>query len=163
MQPLLSQLELTLRELLQAHQQLSVHLELHVSAIRSCDPTQIERAAREQDAVRAKIVQIESRRRFITHQITRNARRTQAMTLEQLAEMYPDRKPILLQLRQELRDRIKQIQQKSEFVAKVAGNVLGHLNATVRLIANAASGPGTYTKSGAAPIQARVGVLSVVG
>jgi hypothetical protein len=163
MQPLLSQLETTLRELLVEQQRMATQIESHMRAIRTADVDQIQRAVREQDAMRTRIAQVEARRRSLTHQLARAARRTQAPNLQQLAEMFPERKLILLQLRQELRDIATRIRERSSLAAKIAGSVLSHLNATVRLIATAASGPSVYTRSGDASMPSRVGVLSVVG
>ena len=160
--PLLSQLEMTLRQLLQEHAALLRQLDAHESALRSCSLERIEKATREQDIVRQRIAQVESRRRVLTHQLARQHRSVQSPTLATLADLYPDRKLVLIGIRGELAELSEQIQRKSMLVGRIAQSVLGHVNATLRLVANAAAGPGAYTRSGTAPLDGRMGVLNAV-
>jgi FlgN protein len=160
--PLLSQLELVLRQLLQEHHVLLRHLDAHEAALRTAKLELIEKAAREQDFVRQRISQIETRRRQLMHQIARQQKATQPLTLASLAQMFPERKLVLIQMRSELADLLAQIQMKSALVGKIAQAVLGHVSATLRLVASAAAGPGGYTKNGSTPMPTRIGVLNAV-
>jgi len=162
MNPLLAQLEAALRLLVAEHRGLLGLLDAHEAALRSFRADAIERAARDQDAARQRIAAAEARRRSAALQIARGLRQTAPPTIARLAELYPDKRPVLLALRQELRDLAERVRARAAFVGKVTQGVLGHLNATVRLIAQAANGPGTYTKSGGAPLPSRVGVLNAV-
>jgi hypothetical protein len=100
---------------------------------------------------------------MLVHQIARQLRRTQPPTLTQLADLYPERRPMLLKMVQQLREAAELIRQRSQLVGRVTGNVLSHLNATVRLIAGASGGPSIYTRNGATPMPAGARTLSLVG
>ena len=158
----LATLELTLRQLVNEHKALLVALEAHEAAIRTCSLANIEKAVRDQDQVRQKIAFTESRRRVIIHQLARQHRTLQPPTLAKLSELYPDRAQQLTAIRAELADVASRIHQKSTLVSRIAQSVLGHVNATLRLVAQAAAGPGGYTKRGDAPMPSRMGVLNAV-
>jgi hypothetical protein len=161
MAPLQSQLEMVLRQMLVEHRVLLQRIEAHEQALRAHQPDAIERAARDVEQTRQRIALLEARRRVVTQQLVPRFKQEQP-TLARLAELFPDRKLILLQIRDELRSIALQIQEKTALLAKVASGVLGHLNHTVRIIARAANGPSTYTRTGAAPLPQRVGVLEAV-
>jgi predicted dithiol-disulfide oxidoreductase (DUF899 family) len=152
---------MVLRQLLVEHRALLLRVEAHEAALRSHNPESIDRAAREVELTRQRIALLEARRRVVTHQLAPRFKQ-ETPTLAKLAELFPDRKVILLQIRDELRAIVLQIQEKTQQLVKVASGVLGHLNATVRIIAQAANGPSTYTRTGAAPLPQRVGVLEAV-
>lgn len=160
--PLLSQLELVLKQLVHEHRALLDAITAHEAALRSCDLARIERCTLDQDQARQKIAGIETRRRMITHQIARQHRNVKPPTLAQLAELYPDRKTFLLQVRVDLASIAASIQAKSQLLSRIAQSVLGHVNATMRLVANATSGPGVYTKNGTTTMPMRIGVLNAV-
>ncbi|RYG85357.1 hypothetical protein EON77_05720, partial [bacterium] len=144
--PLIAQLELILRQLVVEHRGLLAALEAHEAALRSCAVEKIERASRDQDAARQKIAAVESRRRQIAHQLARQHRSLKPMTVALLGDLYPDRKASLVAIRAELAEIAARIQQKSSLIARVAQTVLGHVNATLRLVAVAAGGgAATYT------------------
>jgi hypothetical protein len=158
----LATLELTLRQMLGEHRALLAALDAHEAALRTCKLDRIEKACREQDVARQKIGLTESRRRVIIHQLARQHRTIQPPTLAKLSELYPDRKQQLTAIRAELADLAAQIQRKSSLVARIAQSVLGHVNATLRLVAQAAAGPGGYTRRGDPPMPSRMGVLNAV-
>lgn len=160
--PLLSQLELVLKQLVHQYQELLASVSAHEAALRTCDLEQIERSTREQDVLRQKIAQVESRRRMIIHQIARQHRNTKPPTLTQLAELYPDRKSFLMQVRNDLTALAMKVQEKTQLISRIAQSVLGHVNATLRLVATAAGGPGSYTRCGSTAMPLRVGVLNAV-
>ena len=159
----ISQLEVILKQLIADHVALLRCVEEHEGALRSCKIDRIEKAVREQDAARQRIMATESRRRVAMHQLSRQHRAVSApFTLAKLAELHPDRAIILLTLRKDLTDVITRTQERQTLVARVAQAVLGHVNATLRLVAQAAAGPGTYTRNGNAPMPMRMGVLNAV-
>jgi hypothetical protein len=159
----LATLELTLRQMINEYKALLAALDAHEKALRKCAIDGIEKATREQDFARQKIAATESRRRVIIHQLARQHRTIQPPTLVKLSEIYPERKLQLIALRAELADVSLKIQRKSSLVARIAQSVLGHVNATLRLVATAAAGPSSYTRRGDAPLpNMRMGVLNAV-
>lgn len=160
--PLISQLELVLRQLVIEHRALLASLEAHEHALRACAIDQIERAARDQDAQRQKIAAVESRRRQLVHQVARQQRSMKPITLVALCEFYPERAKAITEIRAELIDVAAKVQRKTTLIGRVASGVLGHVNATLRLIAQAATGPATYTARGEQASPMRIGVLNAV-
>ena len=160
--PLIAQLELLLRQLVIEHRGLLAALDAHEGALRSCALDRIERASRDQDAARQKIATVESRRRQIAHQLARQHRSLKPMTVALLGELYPDRGATLVAIRAELTDVAAKIQHKSSLIGRVAQTVLGHVNATLRLVAVAAGGAATYTASGDTAMPMRIGRLNAV-
>ncbi len=160
--PLLSQLELVLKQMVHQHRALLEAVNAHEAALRSCDLARIERATIDQDQARQKIGQIETKRRMLIHQIARQHKTAKPPTLAQLAELYPDRKAFLTQIRAELASVAATIQTRQQLIGRIAQSVLGHVSATLRLVANATSGPGGYTKTGSMTMPMRIGVLNAV-
>lgn len=151
-----------LKQLVHGYRLLLEATAAHEAALRSCDLSQIERCTAEQDAARQKIAAIETKRRMITHQLARQLKSAKPPTLAQLAEAFPERKTVLLQLKSDLASIAGTIQVKSQLVSRIAQSVLGHVSATMRLLANATHGPGVYTKNGTASMPMRMGVLNAV-
>lgn len=160
--PLIAQLDLLLRQLVIEHRGLLVAIDAHADALRSCALDRIERAAREQDAARQKIAAVESRRRQVTHHLGRQHRSLKPLTVAALGELYPDRKASLDATRAELAEIVAKVQQRSSLVGRVAQTVLGHVNATLRLVAVAAGGAATYTANGDTAMPMRIGRLNAV-
>ena len=160
--PLISQLELVLRQLVVEHRALLAARDAHQQARRPCAIEQIERAARDQDAQRLKISGVESRRRQLVHQIARQQRTLKPITLVTLGELYPDRAAAIGEIRAELIDVAGRVQRKTTLIGRIASGVLGHVNATLRLIAQAATGPATYTARGEQAMPLRIGMLNAV-
>jgi hypothetical protein len=160
--PLLSQLELILKQLVHGYRLLLEAVNAHETALRSRDIEQIERATAEQDQLRQKIAAIETKRRMLTHQLARQLKLAKPPTLAQLAEAFPEKKALLLQMRTDLASIAATIQTKTQLISRIAQSVLGHVSATLRLVANATHGPGVYTKNGTASMPMRIGVLNAV-
>lgn len=160
--PPISQLELVLRQLVNEHRALLAALDAHEAALRSCVIDRIERAARDQDAVRQRLAAIESRRRTVIHQLARQHRTLKPMTIATLGELYPDRQATLNAIRADLADVSAAVQRKSSLIGRVAQTVMGHVSATLKLVATAATGPATYTRSGETAMPMRIGVLNAV-
>jgi hypothetical protein len=159
----LATLEITVKQLIVEHRALLVALEAHEAALRSCSIPQIERTTREQDIARQKIAATETRRRVAVHQLTRQHKLMQQATLTKLGELYPDRNLPLLTLRNDLVAVATKIHQKSMLVGQIAHSVLGHVSATLRVVAQAASGPAAYTRQGDMSLPSRrMSVLNAV-
>ena len=140
--PLLSQLELILKQLVHQHRILLDAITAHEAALRSCDLAQIERSSIEQDIARQKLSAIETKRRMLTHQLGRQHKAVKPPTLAQIAELYPDRRAFLMQIRTDLASIAGAVHTKSQLLSRIAQSVLGHVSATLRLVAHATSGPG---------------------
>lgn len=162
MSQLISQLEVILRQMLDEHRVLLERVSAHEAALRSHDVTRIERAAWMQDESRQRITRLDNARRAIVAQIGRQHRQLREVTLVSIAEIFPDRKLILLQLREEIARLANEVREKVKLISRIAGGVLGHLNATARVIAEAANGPGTYRRNGQ-PAATTAGLLNTVG
>lgn len=159
----LALLEIVLKQLVNEHRALLTALESHEAALRTCSLERIEKATRDQDFARQKIAQTETRRRQLTHQLSRQHKLLTQPTLTKLAELYPARASVLLALRNDLASVGGNIRQKSALVARIAQSVLGHVNATMRLVAHATAGPSPYTKKGDATLPSRrMGVLNAI-
>lgn len=163
MSHLIEQLETVMRELLAEQQAMLTSLDAQLASLRTFQIDLINNATREQETSRQRLARIEQRRKYVIAQIMRTHRNLSKPTLTKIAELYPERKLFLLQLRDELANVLAQIQQRTNLINKIVGGVLSHLNGTVRLIAQAASGPSTYSKSGNMNSPSKTGILSAVG
>lgn len=159
----LATLEVVLRQLLAEHRALLGAVEAHEVALRTYSLDRIEKAARDQDLARQKINATETRRRQLTHQLARQHKLLTPPTLSKLGELYPARAAALKAIRADLADVASKICHKSSLTTRVAQSVLGHVNATLRLVASAAAGPSPYTRRGDASLPSgRMGVLNAV-
>jgi hypothetical protein len=159
----LATLEVVLRQLLAEHRALLVAADAHEAALRSCLIDRIEKTAREQDIARQKIATTETRRRQLTHQLSRQHKLLTPPTLTKLGELYPARAAALKAIRADLAEVAGKIREKSSLTTRIAQSVLGHVNATLRLVAHAAAGPSPYTRRGDASLPSgRMGVLNAV-
>jgi hypothetical protein len=163
MPPLIAQLEALLRELLAEQLQLVQKLDVHLKALRTFKSDAIEQSSREQEIVRQRIARVEARRKVIAAQFLRLHRNISTPSISAIAELYPDHKPTLLAIRSELLRVMEAIRQRTQLIERIVTGVVGHLNATVRVIAQAAVGPSTYTRGGDVAIPTRVSVMNAVG
>lgn len=159
----LLEVEHMLRQLIAEHHKLLKHVTAHDAAMRRFDLPAMDQVAKLQDAVRLRIATMEARRRAAIQQIARAARVGDDLTIQQLAEMFPDRAASLLGLRDELKDIASQIAARTHVAARVAGGVLGHLNTAIRFLAGAVERTGVYTKTGTPQVSSRIGVMNAVG
>jgi hypothetical protein len=163
MTPLITQLESLLRDMLGQQQTLLKAVDDHMAALRTYRIESIEAAVRNQETARQQLLRIEQRRKVLLAQFLRMHRNLSKPTLDKLAEIYPDRKLILLQMRSEIVRLTTEIRTKLNQLQRIAAGVLLHLNSTVKLIATAAAGPSTYSRAGAYAMPARVSSLQAVG
>jgi hypothetical protein len=144
------------------HRRLLAEAERHQVAIRTMDLPGMEASRMRQEAIRVRIMALETRRRLAAEQAA-GGLKGPAITLTRLAEMHPASRAMLLALRDELRDVIGQISQRTHVAGRVAGAVLGHLNSVVRLVAGAAQQAGVYTRRGIPKLSPRIGIIETVG
>jgi hypothetical protein len=163
MAPLIAQFETVLRQIVHEHRALLAGVASHEQAIRSRDIARIARAASDADAIRQRITRLDSARRMLVAQITRQHRQIRTPTLTGIAEAFPDRREVLLKLRDDLQQLIEQIRTHNNLIQRVASGVLGHLGATVRIIAEAATGPATYSRRGTVAVAPGATLVNAVG
>jgi hypothetical protein len=106
------------------HRRLLAEAEIHQTAIRSVDLPAMEASRVRQEAIRGRIAALETRRRLAAEQAA-NGLKGPAVTLTRLAEMHPASRGRLLAQRDEVRDVIGQISQRTRHSGRVAGAVLG--------------------------------------
>lgn len=159
----LFEVEGILQQLIVEHRKLLKHVESQQSAMKALDLGAMDAAAQQQQAARLRIATLENKRRQLCVMLARAAKMTDEPTVKRLAELNPQRAPVLLGLRDELRSVIDQIQRRTHIAGKLAAAVLGHLNTVVRLLAGAVERAGVYTKHGTPHVAARIGVMEAVG
>jgi len=158
----ISELEQVLRELLQAHHAWLVSMNDYERVLRAFDAPEIERASKKQQQQLAVIQQLEKRRQFALQQLAKQHKSVQSPTFEQLAQNYPQRKLILLQMRQELRDVLERVKKKNAGAQRVTTAALGNLNTALRVIGAAAGNAGTYDRKGASVAPQRLKSIEAV-
>jgi hypothetical protein len=159
----LLEVEAIMQQLITEHQKLLRQMESQQAAMKSFDVKSIDNLTRLQETTRLRIAGLESKRRLMTQQLGRILKVKGDLTITRLGELYPSRKQFLFSLRDELKDVIQQISQKTHIAGKLAGAVMGHLNTVVRLLAGAVEQAGIYTKAGVPQVSARIGVMEAVG
>lgn len=159
----LTELELILQQQISEHGRLLKHLEAHQVAMKTFDLKGMDAAANQQEASRLRIATLENKRKAVVLQLAKLLKVNSPLTLAHLAELNPQRGEGLLRLRDELRNAIKQITERSHVAGRLAGAVLGHLNTVVRLLAGAVEQGGVYTKHGVPQVTSRIGMMEAVG
>src|SRR5215217_722624 len=107
MSRLLSDLESVLQGLAEEHRKLAGHLDGHHRAMKALDLTAMEGLANLQEATRQRIAAWDARRKAAVVHLARSIRPAPSpddLTLRRLAELFPQRREVLLKLRQELKD-----------------------------------------------------------
>ncbi|MGB7159841.1 MAG: flagellar export chaperone FlgN [Tepidisphaeraceae bacterium] len=159
----LTELEVTLQQLTAEYNRLLKHMDAHQAAMKGFDLTAMDAAAHQQEASRLRIVMLENKRKNLVNQIGKLLKHEGQLTVTRIAELNPQRGPLLLKLRDELKSTIQQASAKSHIAGKLAGTVLGHLNTVVRLLAGSVENAGVYSKHGVPQVNARIGVMEAVG
>jgi hypothetical protein len=158
-----SELEALLQQLVDEHRKMLVHVESHQQAMKTFDLKGMDDAVRLQEAGRIRIGTLEAKRRNLIAALARAHRMNQAPTLPDLATMFPANAAKLLQLRDELKAVVMQVQTRTHVAGRLASAVVGHLNTVVRLLAGAVQQAGLYTKQGIPQVSSRIGVMEAVG
>jgi len=156
-------LENLLKEMLEEHRKLLMHLEVHQSAMQSLNLPEMEACRTRQEAARSRIIRLENRRKAMVQQIARINQLTGEPQIPALAEIYPQRKAQLLAVRGELQLVMKKIAERSHVATRLASAVLGHLNTAMRIVAGAVGSGGIYTNRGTPKMARRIGVIEAVG
>ncbi len=159
----LTELEVTLQQLTAEHNRLIKHMDAHQGAMKSFDLAGMDAAAHQQEASRLRIVTLENKRRNLVDQIGKLLKHEGQLTITRIAELNPQRGPLLLKLRDELKSTVQEAAAKSHIAGKLAGAVLGHLNTVVRLLAGSVENAGVYSKHGVPQVNSRIGVMEAVG
>ena len=159
----LTELEVTLQQLTAEYNRLMKHMDAHQAAMKSFDLPAMDGAAHQQEASRLRIGMLENKRKNLVNQIGKLLKHDGQLTITRIAEMNPQRGPLLMKLRDELKSTIQQASAKSHIAGKLAGAVLGHLNTVVRLLAGTVENAGVYSKHGVPQVNARIGVMEAVG
>lgn len=158
----LTELEVTLQQLTAEYNRLIKHMDAHQVAMKAMDLTAMDAASHQQEASRLRIVMLENKRKNLVNQIAKLLKHDGALTIQRIAELNPQRGPLLLKLRDELKATVQQASARSHVGGKLAGAVLGHLNTVVRLLAGAVENAGVYSKHGVPQVTARIGVMEAI-
>jgi len=158
-----AELESVLEQLIAEHERLLRHLDMQQAAMKKLDLKQLQEHTAAQEAVRARIAALETRRRFMVAQMARAMGLTGQPGIADVASALPDARQRLLALRERIRELASQAAARAHVVARVAGAVLGHLNNAMRVLAGAIQQPGLYTRSGVPRMAQRIGVMEAVG
>lgn len=159
----LTELEVTLQQLTAEYNRLIKHMDAHQAAMKTFDLAAMDGAAGQQEASRLRIGMLETKRKTLVNQIGKLLKHEGQLTITRIAELNPQRGPLLMKLRDELKSTIQQAATKSHIAGKLAGAVLGHLNTVVRLLAGSVENAGIYSKHGVPQVNARIGVMEAVG
>jgi hypothetical protein len=157
------ELESILRQMIAEHHKLLKYVEAHAAAMQKLDYKAMDEAAQQQEALRLRLMGLETKRKNVVTALGRAARADGTLTVSDIARLYPQRGPALLKLRAELKGMIGQIGNRLNIAGRVASALLGHLNTVVRLVAGAVEGTGIYTKSGVHKIADRIGAMNAIG
>ena len=164
MSRLLPELENILQLLVAEHRRLLAHLEAQQAAMKAFDLKALDDSRNQQEACRLRVATLENKRRAVVALIAKTLRVDgQTLTITRLAELQPAGRNSLLKLRDELRDVAARITARTHVAGRLAGAVLGHLNAVVRLLAGAVEKSGVYTKQGVPRVSSRIGVMEAIG
>jgi len=158
----ISELEIVLRGLIAEHRKLLAQVENHESAMKKLDLHEMEKWRSLQESTRLNIWALENRRKALVAEIAASVRRP-TMTLTQIAQTWPQPASSLIPVRDELRELIQKITQKTQMSGKLASSLLGHLNTVVRLVTGAARTAGVYSRHGVAVVGRRIGAMEAVG
>jgi len=163
MSRLLPELESILRALADEHRRLLACVEAQQSAMKAFDLKAMDDARNLQEASRLRVAALETKRRTVVLHIARPLKLDGKATLSQLADLHPQRREVLLALRDEIKQLAETIAARTHVAGRLAGAVLGHLNTVVRLLAGAVEKAGLYTKHGVPSVSSRIGVMEAVG
>lgn len=160
---LVTELEALLQQMVLEHRKMLVCIDQQQSAMKTLDARAISQVTQQQEAARLRLATLEQRRRILLQQLARMQRLAGEPKIPQLAEHFPQRKPVLMKLRDDLRQVIAEVAARNHGVARLAGAVLGHLNTAVRLLTGAVERSGVYTRQGIPRPAGRIGVIEAVG
>lgn len=158
-----SELEILLGEMIAEHRRLLKQADVQQAAMKAMDLKTMDDCAKVQEASRLRLANLETKRRLLVAQIARLHGVHGNLTVPQIAEFYPARKTMLLNLRETLKSEMNALASRNHVAGRLAGAVVGHLNTVVRLLAGAVEKAGLYTKQGIPQVSSRIGVMEAVG
>src|SRR5947208_7215660 len=103
MSRLLFDLESTLQQLIVEHRKLLKHVDAHQNAMKTMALDAMDQVANQQEASRLRIGALEMTRRAVVLQITQQHKLSGEVTIQRLAQLFPQRGEALLKLRDELK------------------------------------------------------------
>ncbi len=156
-------LETVLSELLEEHRKMLLQLDLHQAAMQTLDIAGIESCLAAQTLTRTRIGRLDDKRKALVLQIARVNQIKGEPKIPAIAELYPQRKNQLLDLRNSLHLAMTRVAERNYIANRVASAVLGHLNTAMRIVAGAVGGGGVYNNRGIPRISRRIGVMEAVG
>ena len=159
----LADLEQVLGKILSEHRRLLTQLDAQQAAMKTMNVIGMNDAATAQESTRLRLLALETQRKLLALALGRELRITGEVTLVELARQVPARATELLRLREQLREVIEEIRQRTHIGARLASAVLGHLNTVLRLVAGVVEKTGVYTRSGSPRVSGRVGVIEAIG
>lgn len=142
--PLLAELLRTLDSLATAHVELSESLRQQHAAMKRFDTAAMAGGVRRQESIHRRILKMEQQRRHLVMQLARAAGRPDDLPLLQLADLFPESRDALLERRARLREAAGEAATHGRSCASLAGGVLSHLNAAMRILTRAT----TYGRAG---------------
>jgi hypothetical protein len=159
----IQEIETVLQQLVDEHRKVIVQLAKQHDAMKRFAVREMEDIAQLQESTRLRIIKLELQRRTLTQQIVKLYKLKGTPTITQLAEMFPQHRESLGQLRDELRGVMTEVKTKTQMASRVAGAVLGHLNTVVRLLAGVVEKAGTYTRFGVPRVAPRISSIEAIG
>lgn len=141
----LAELSRSLDSLTVAHQELCESLLQQHAAMKRFDTAAMAGGVRRQESIHRRILRMEQQRRLLVQQLARAAGRSDDLPLVQLVELYPEARDDLLERRTRLRTAAGEAAVHGRSCARLAGGVLSHLNAAMRILTRAT----TYGRAGA--------------
>ena len=130
----LDELAAALGSLSAAHAELSAALDEQHAAMRRFDAPAMKRLARRQELAHRRILRFEADRRKAAATAARAAGLSHDAPLLAIADAYPERRDALVELRDDLRRRSAAAAASGRRCGRVAGGVLSHLSAALRLV-----------------------------
>jgi hypothetical protein len=158
-----SELEVILGEMIAEHRRLLKQADAQQAAMKSLDLRAMDECAKTQEASRLRLANLETKRRLIVAQLARAHGVQGNLTIPQIADLYPQRKTMLLNLRETLKAEMTALATRNHVVGRLAGAVAGHLTTVVRLLAGAVEKAGLYTRQGIPQVANRIGVMEAIG
>jgi flagellar biosynthesis/type III secretory pathway chaperone len=159
----ISDLNAILVQLTAEHRKLLELMDAQHAAMKKFDLGAMADLMPRQEMVRLRIGELENKRRGVLRLITTSLNLPEGLQLKHLAELFPPQAPALLKSRQELREVVGKIAQRSQGSGRLVAAVLGHLNQVVRILASAAKQAGLYTRQGIPRVGTRLGAMDAVG
>jgi hypothetical protein len=150
----LTQLEALLRQQLAAHEQLAGLVQRKLAALRAADHRQVTACCHAENQRLQAIGELEKERLKLVAQLSLllDPQAPAPLKLAEVAERLPEpARGRLLVLRQQLRQRMEQVQRDSAVARSAASDLVRHMTGLVQSIGACMTGMGVYSRGGARP------------